>query len=70
MRFRGLFFELSRGCADLMLISNVLARSAEQVTERLDRLIMQIREIQEPYMHGKKGVDVVLARFSFLSFSF
>lgn len=37
-----------------------LARSAQQVAERLDRLIAQIREIQAPYMHGEKPADVVL----------
>ena len=35
-------------------------RSADQVTERLDRLIAQIREIQAPYMHGEKPADVVV----------
>lgn len=44
-------------------------RSAEQITKRLDRLIVQIREVQAPYMHGEKGVDVVLVRFSYSFFS-
>ncbi|KAJ5776447.1 phosphoglycerate mutase [Penicillium nucicola] len=34
--------------------------SAEQVTERLDRLIGQISNIQRPYMNGEKPADVVL----------
>lgn len=33
---------------------------AEMVTERLDRLIHQIRETQKPHMDGSKPVDVVL----------
>lgn len=41
----------------------MLSRSAPQVVERLDRLIAQIREIQAPYMHGEKPLDVVLVRF-------
>ncbi|KAL5436034.1 hypothetical protein PMIN06_010955 [Paraphaeosphaeria minitans] len=32
--------------------------SRQQVTERLDGLISQIKEIQKPYMHGEKPVDV------------
>ncbi|KAF2415859.1 putative phosphoglycerate mutase [Tothia fuscella] len=34
--------------------------SRHQITERLDRLISQIKEIQQPYMHGEKPVDVLL----------
>ncbi|KAK6584146.1 hypothetical protein PZA11_003876 [Diplocarpon coronariae] len=34
--------------------------SAAQVADRLDRIIIRIREIQGPYMHGEKAVDVVL----------
>jgi probable phosphoglycerate mutase len=34
--------------------------SAAEVSSRLDRVIGQIKEIQGPYMHGEKGVDVVL----------
>ncbi|KAK5633443.1 hypothetical protein RRF57_009157 [Xylaria bambusicola] len=34
--------------------------SRQQVTERLDRLISQIRDIQKPYMNGEKPVDVLL----------
>ncbi|KAF4631447.1 hypothetical protein G7Y89_g6683 [Cudoniella acicularis] len=33
---------------------------AAEVAARLDRVIAKIREIQGPYMHGEKGVDVVL----------
>ncbi|KAK5449966.1 hypothetical protein LTS15_008539 [Exophiala xenobiotica] len=36
--------------------------SPEQVTERLDRLITQIKEVHAPYMNGEKPVDVVLVR--------
>lgn len=38
----------------------MINRSADQVTERLDGLIAQIREIQAPYMNGEKPVDVVV----------
>ncbi|TAQ84470.1 hypothetical protein B7494_g7215 [Chlorociboria aeruginascens] len=31
-----------------------------EITERLDRLISQIRVIQQPYMHGEKPADVLL----------
>lgn len=34
--------------------------SAEEVKQRLDRIIRKIRELQAQYMHGEKGVDVVL----------
>lgn len=34
--------------------------SAAEVADRLDRIIAKIREIQGPYMHGEKAVDVVL----------
>ncbi|KAL2166387.1 hypothetical protein VTG60DRAFT_2816 [Thermothelomyces hinnuleus] len=34
--------------------------SMQQVSERLDRLISQIREIQRPYMNGEKPTDVLL----------
>ncbi|OAL52613.1 phosphoglycerate mutase [Pyrenochaeta sp. DS3sAY3a] len=34
--------------------------SAQQVTERLDRLISTIRNLHGPYMNGEKQVDVVL----------
>jgi broad specificity phosphatase PhoE len=34
--------------------------SAKEVSYRLDKLIHEIKEIQGPYMHGEKGVDVVL----------
>ena len=40
------------GCED--------GESPAEVTSRLDRIIGKIREIQRPYMHGEKGVDVVL----------
>ena len=33
---------------------------AGQVMERLDGLVRQIREIQGPWMHGGRGVDVLL----------
>ncbi|EPE34517.1 Phosphoglycerate mutase-like protein [Glarea lozoyensis ATCC 20868] len=31
-----------------------------EVSTRLDRIIAQIKEMQGPYMHGEKGVDVIL----------
>ncbi|KAK7403720.1 hypothetical protein QQX98_010523 [Neonectria punicea] len=39
--------------------------SARQVSERLDRLISQIREIQGPCMNGEKPVDVLLRWLGF-----
>lgn len=38
----------------------LVGESAQQVTERLDRLISEIREIQEPCMNGEGSADVVL----------
>jgi broad specificity phosphatase PhoE len=40
------------GCED--------GESPVEVTTRLDRIISKIKEIQAPYMHGEKGVDVIL----------
>ena len=37
-----------------------LPRSAQQVTERLDRLIEQIRNVQAPCFNGESHADVVL----------
>lgn len=34
--------------------------SAKEVSDRLDRIIAEIKKIQGPYMHGEKPVDVVL----------
>lgn len=34
--------------------------SPKEVSDRLDRIIVKIREIQGPYMYGEKGVDVVI----------
>ncbi|KAM3074652.1 hypothetical protein ACMFMG_008080 [Clarireedia jacksonii] len=34
--------------------------SAAEVSDRLDSVIAKIREIQGPYMHGEKHVDIVL----------
>ena len=42
----------------------------DQIAERLDRLISQIRDIQRPYMKGEKPVDVLLVRFLTVSFVF
>ena len=41
---------------------NIVCRTPQQVTERLDRLIKEIREIQKPHMDGSKAVDVVVVR--------
>ena len=38
----------------------MLLMSVQNVAERLDRLIAQIREIQAPYVNGEKPVDIVL----------
>jgi hypothetical protein len=46
----------------LLLIS---LRSKRHVTERLDKLISQIREIQRPYMRGERPADVLLVRALF-----
>jgi hypothetical protein len=35
-------------------------RSRQQITERLDRLISEIKKIQQPYMHGEEDADVIL----------
>jgi hypothetical protein len=44
-------------------------RSPQQVTERLDRLIKKIRDIQRPCMNGERPADVVVVRlFSLPSF--
>jgi broad specificity phosphatase PhoE len=40
------------GCED--------GESPAEVSTRLNRIISRIREIQGPYMHGEKAVDVVL----------
>jgi probable phosphoglycerate mutase len=40
------------GCED--------GETAAEVSARLDRIISKIKEIQGPYMHGEKTVDVVL----------
>ncbi|PQE23977.1 Phosphoglycerate mutase protein [Rutstroemia sp. NJR-2017a WRK4] len=40
------------GCED--------GESAAEVSDRLDGVIAKIREIQGPYMHGEKHVDIVL----------
>jgi len=40
------------GCED--------GESAAEVSSRLDSLIEKIKEIQKPYMHGEKAVDIVL----------
>ncbi|KAL2851116.1 histidine phosphatase superfamily [Aspergillus pseudoustus] len=34
--------------------------SSKQVTERLDRLISQIKDIQRPYMNGEASADVLI----------
>ncbi|KAF2752493.1 putative phosphoglycerate mutase [Pseudovirgaria hyperparasitica] len=34
--------------------------SRHQVEERLDRIIVQIKEIQQPHMHGEKPADVLV----------
>lgn len=48
---------------DMLLIG---VRSPEQVTERLDRLILQIKEVQKPFMRGEEPADVlVVCKLSF-----
>jgi hypothetical protein len=37
-----------------------LSRTAQQVQERLDRLIGRIQEIQKPYLHGGSAPDVMV----------
>ena len=40
------------------------SRSPEQVTERVDKLIMKIRELHAPNMHGKnEACNVLLVSF-------
>ena len=38
----------------------MLCRSAQEVTDRIDNLIAEIREIHRGNMHGEKHCDVVL----------
>jgi hypothetical protein len=45
---------------DYLLIAS---RLPHEVTKRLDKLILQIREIQKPYMLGEEPADVLLVRF-------
>jgi broad specificity phosphatase PhoE len=40
------------GCED--------GESSAEVSLRLDRVIVKIKEVQAPFMHGEKGVDIVL----------
>ena len=59
----------SKLCTDSTLVDGLLLtveRSVQQVTDRLDKLILQIKDIQKPYMHGMKPADIVLVRFSVL----
>lgn len=44
----------------VLILADCLYRSADMVTQRLDRLIQQIRTIQQPHMDGSKPADVVL----------
>lgn len=63
----GEYAVLWSGAASKILLT--LSRSAQQVVERLDRLILQIKEIQKPYMRGEKSANVLLVRFlSLLSY--
>jgi len=45
--------------APVLILSN-FSGSSEQATQRLDSLINRIRDIQYPYMHGVKPVDIIL----------
>ena len=60
----------SKFCAAPTVVDGLLLtteRSEQQVTDRLDKLILQIKGIQEPYMHGMEPAsDIVLVRFSML----
>lgn len=38
----------------------------QQVSERLDKLVSKIREIQRPHMNGSQPADVLLVGLSFL----
>lgn len=42
-----------------------ILRSPEQVTQRLDRLIQEIRKLQEPYIKDGGAGDVLLVKDSF-----
>lgn len=46
--------------AGMGMLTLLGCRSMEEVTERLDRLVSRIREIQRPYMLGGRPADVVL----------
>lgn len=43
-------------------------RSVQQVTERLDRLIRRIKDIQRPHMYGPDPADIVIVCFSRIPF--
>lgn len=45
---------------DTEYLLNFRLRSPSQVQERLDRLIRNIKEIQEPFLHGGTASDVLI----------
>lgn len=51
-------FDCTRYACDSLL--NQRIRSPSQVQERLDRLISNIKKIQEPFMHGGPAPDVLI----------
>lgn len=55
-------FSTSHGgpLAGIMMLTLLGSRSMDGVTERLDRLISRIRDIQRPYMLGERPADVLL----------
>ena len=52
--------EYGSGRLTRLLAADRAAKSPEQVTERLDRLILKIRSLHRPNMHGENPCDVVL----------
>lgn len=58
----GEYVALPSNCKSLASLNSPTYRSMQQVSDRLDRLILQIREIQRPYMKGGKPADVLLVR--------
>jgi broad specificity phosphatase PhoE len=44
----------------LLGFSDTSHRSSQEASDRMDRLIAKIHDIQRPYMHGEKAVDVVV----------
>lgn len=58
----------SKLCTDLVVHGLFLMsrRSVQQVTDRLDKLIWRIKDIQRLHMHGRNPADIVIVCFPVL----